>query len=69
MVADAVSRLRPGVLGGEASLAEESFADGQTAEYPQYTKPPDFRGLKVPSVLLSGHHQQISDWRSQQTQL
>lgn len=63
---DAVARLIPGVLGGEASAEVESFADGQTLEYPQYTRPEEFRGLKVPEVLLSGHHGEIAKWRSAQ---
>lgn len=59
---DATVRLLPGVLGNAESLKEESFIDGKI-EYPQYTRPAEFRGLRVPEVLLSGHHQQISDWR------
>ena len=60
---DAVTRLRPGVLGKEASLAEESWSDGETAEYPQYTRPEAYRGWKVPPVLLSGDHAKIAEWR------
>ena len=67
-VIDAVSRLIPGVLGKEESMREESFDSftkhGTTVEYPQYTKPENFRGARVPSVLLSGHHQKIKDWRT-----
>ncbi|MDH3445082.1 MAG: tRNA (guanosine(37)-N1)-methyltransferase TrmD [Deltaproteobacteria bacterium] len=62
VVIDAVSRLVPGVLGNEASAANESFTNG-LLEYPQYTRPEDFRGLKVPDILLSGDHQRIRDWR------
>ncbi len=62
VVIDAVSRLIPGVLGNEASAAHESFTDG-LLEHPQYTRPEDFRGLKVPEILLSGDHQRIRDWR------
>ena len=62
VVLDAVVRLVPGVLGGEQSALEESFAEG-LLEYPQYTRPVDFRGWKVPEVLLSGHHAEIAKWR------
>jgi tRNA (guanine37-N1)-methyltransferase len=62
VVIDVVSRLVPGVLGGEGSAAVESFADG-LLEYPQYTRPPDFRGLRVPDVLLSGAHAAVARWR------
>ncbi len=62
VVIDAVSRLIPGVLGNENSAAEESFADG-LLEYPQYTRPEEFRGMKVPEVLLSGDHDRIKRWR------
>ena len=66
VVVDAVTRLIPGVLGGESSAAQESFADGQTMEYPQYTRPEDFRGMRVPEVLLSGNHKAIEVWRTSQ---
>jgi tRNA (guanine37-N1)-methyltransferase len=62
---DAVVRLLPGVLGGETSALNESFSEPGTLEYPQYTRPEEFRGLQVPKVLLSGHHQQIDDWRAE----
>lgn len=62
IVIDAVSRLIPGVLGNEKSAAEESFSNG-LLEYPQYTRPEEFRGMKVPEVLLSGDHQRIKQWR------
>lgn len=65
VVVDAVVRLRPGVLGAEEALAEESFADGGL-EYPQYTRPRDFRGMTVPEVLLSGNHEDIRRWRAEQ---
>lgn len=58
---DAVARLRPGVLGDEASLGEDAFSAG--GGYPQYTRPAEYRGLKVPEVLLSGDHRRIADWR------
>lgn len=64
---DSVVRLLPGVLGGEASTEIESFqADDKTIEFPQYTRPEDFRGLKVPDVLLTGHHAEIEKWRNSQ---
>jgi tRNA (guanine37-N1)-methyltransferase len=66
VIIDAVSRLIPGVLGNEASAAEDSFATG-LLEYPQYTRPEDFRGLKVPDVLLSGDHERIRAWRREQS--
>jgi len=59
---DAVVRFIPGVLGNENAHDEESFEDG-LLEYPQYTRPADFEGLKVPDVLLSGHHENIGKWR------
>ncbi|MFT5387658.1 MAG: tRNA (guanine37-N1)-methyltransferase [Lysobacterales bacterium] len=62
---DSVSRLIPGVLGKYASLDDESF-ENNLLEYPQYTRPADFRGIKVPSVVLSGHHKKISDWQKDQ---
>jgi tRNA (guanine37-N1)-methyltransferase len=65
VVADAVVRLLPGVLGGEGATDEESFADG-LLEYPQYTRPPEYRGMAVPDVLLSGNHQAVDDWRAEQ---
>ncbi len=64
-IIDSVVRLIPGVLGGETSAAIESFSDGETLEFPQYTRPEDFNGLKVPDVLLSGHHGEIAKWRAQ----
>jgi tRNA (guanine37-N1)-methyltransferase len=64
-VADAVIRLLPGVLGNEQSLEMESFAEGML-EHPQYTRPAEFRGLKVPDILLSGNHQEIKRWRREQ---
>ena len=60
---DSIVRLLPGVLGGENSAVIESFSDGDNIEFPQYTKPADFRGMKVPEVLLSGHHGKIDEWR------
>lgn len=62
-IIDSIVRLIPGVLGGAESAAIESFSDGETLEFPQYTKPAEFRGMKVPDVLLSGHHAEIEKWR------
>jgi tRNA (guanine37-N1)-methyltransferase len=64
-VVDAVTRLIPGVLGGEASAEIESFSDGQTLEFPQYTRPEEFRVMKVPDVLLGGNHAEIAKWRAE----
>jgi len=66
---DSVVRLLPGVLGGEASAEIESFqSDDRTIEFPQYTRPEDFRGHKVPTVLLGGHHAEIAAWRNSHSQ-
>jgi len=60
--------LLPGVLGGETSADIESFQDDdETVEFPQYTRPEDFRGMKVPDVLLTGHHAEIAKWRAAQS--
>ena len=67
VVIDAITRLLPGVLGDDTSSTEESFSEG-TLEYPQYTRPAEYRGLKVPEVLLSGHHAEIERWRSEQAE-
>jgi tRNA (guanine37-N1)-methyltransferase len=64
---DAVVRLLPGTLGHEQSAADDSFSGG-LLEAPQYTRPAEFRGWKVPDVLLSGNHAQIAEWRSEQAQ-
>lgn len=63
VVIDTVVRLVPGVLGGLDSATNESFGEG-LLEYPQYTRPAEYRGMKVPDVLLSGHHQKIKEWQS-----
>ena len=63
---DAVTRLIPGVLGKAESLHSESF-EGQRLEYPHYTRPAEFHGMKVPEILLSGHHADIEEWRKQQS--
>jgi tRNA (guanine37-N1)-methyltransferase len=65
VVIDAVVRLIPGVLGNEGATNEESFADG-LLEYPQYTRPREFRGLTVPEILVSGDHEEIARWRLEQ---
>lgn len=69
VVIDAVIRLVPGVLGDEASAVEETHAEPGVVEYPQYTRPREFRGLAVPEVLLSGDHGAIRKWRSEQSRL
>jgi tRNA (guanine37-N1)-methyltransferase len=65
VIIDAVTRLLPGVLGDEESARQDSFSDG-LLEYPQYTRPAEFRGMKVPEVLLSGNHAEIARWRAEQ---
>jgi tRNA (guanine37-N1)-methyltransferase len=65
VVIDVVARLLPGVLGDDESSKEESFSQG-LLEYPHYTRPADFKGMKVPEILLSGHHAQIAQWRQEQ---
>jgi tRNA (guanine37-N1)-methyltransferase len=65
VIIDAVTRLLPGALGDETSAQEESFSHG-LLEYPQYTRPAEFRGMKVPEVLLSGNHAEIAKWRAEQ---
>ena len=62
---DSVVRLIPGVLGGEKSAEIESYSDGNNLEFPQFTRPADFRGMKVPEVLLNGHHAEIDKWRAE----
>ena len=66
MIIDAVVRRIDGVLGDEGSAVDESFYDG-LLEYPQYTRPAEYRGMKVPEVLLSGHHAKIAEWRREQS--
>ncbi len=68
VVIDAVARLVPGVVGRQESTQDESFSTG-LLEYPQYTRPEEFRGLRVPEVLLSGHHADIARWRRRQALL
>jgi tRNA (guanine37-N1)-methyltransferase len=65
VIIDAVTRLLPGVLGDDESSVDESFTDG-LLEYPHYTRPAEFRGMKVPDVLLSGNHAEIAKWRAEQ---
>lgn len=67
-IIDSVVRLLPGVLGGESSAEIESFQDDDVSiEFPQYTRPETFQGMKVPEVLLNGHHAEIAKWRKSQT--
>lgn len=66
VVVDAIARMLPGVLGHSESAVQDSFYDG-LLEYPQYTRPSDFRGLKVPEILLSGDHAKIARWRRKQS--
>ncbi|MGQ9489730.1 MAG: tRNA (guanosine(37)-N1)-methyltransferase TrmD [Anaerolineae bacterium] len=65
IIVDAVTRLQPGALGCEAGAWDDSFATG-LLEYPQYTRPPVFRGMAIPEVLVSGHHAQVARWRREQ---
>ena len=67
LLIDAAIRMVPGVLGDETSNRYESFADEGLLEYPQYTRPREFRGMEVPEVLLSGNHEQIERWRREQS--
>jgi tRNA (guanine37-N1)-methyltransferase len=66
VIVDAVARLVPGVVGDEASVSGDTFARGGLLDFPQYTRPAEFRGLTVPPVLLSGHHAEIERWRREQ---
>ena len=66
---DSISRLVPGVLGSSESFVDESFSDPNLLEYPQYTRPAEFEGIKVPDVLLSGHAANIAKWRREQALL
>ncbi len=68
VVIDSVTRLLPGVLGDDASALEESFSHG-LLEYPQYTRPAEFHGMKVPDILVSGNHAEIASWRLAQAKL
>ncbi|AMV18589.1 tRNA (guanosine(37)-N1)-methyltransferase TrmD [Planctomyces sp. SH-PL14] len=67
LLIDSVIRLVPGVLGDETSSKYDSFSDKQLLEYPQFTKPREFRGMAVPEVLLGGNHQEIERWRREQS--
>jgi tRNA (guanine37-N1)-methyltransferase len=68
VIADAVIRLIPGVLGGEQSAHDESFSEPGLLEYPHYTRPVEFRGHKVPEILQNGHHAEIAKWRRAEAQ-
>ena len=66
VVTDAVVRLLPGALGNDESCADESFSNERLLEYPQFTRPEDYKGMRVPEILLSGNHQEIDAWRLEQ---
>lgn len=63
VLVDSVVRLIPGVLGGDQSAHDESFSDPNLLEYPHYTRPVEFRGMRVPDILMGGHHAEITKWR------
>jgi tRNA (guanine37-N1)-methyltransferase len=65
VIVDAVTRLLPGVLGHDLSAIEDSF-EGPLLDHPHYTRPADFRGMRVPEVLLSGDHAEVAAWRQEQ---
>lgn len=67
LLIDTVIRMIPGVLGDETSSRYDSFSESGLLEYPQYTRPREFRGMQVPDILLSGHHEEIERWRQQQS--
>jgi tRNA (guanine37-N1)-methyltransferase len=67
VLVDAVARLVPGVVGDQASLAQDAFTAGEASGYPQFTRPAEWRGLRVPDVLLSGDHGAIERWRQSQS--
>ncbi|MCA9081913.1 MAG: tRNA (guanosine(37)-N1)-methyltransferase TrmD, partial [Planctomycetaceae bacterium] len=69
LMIDAIIRLIPGVLGDEASARYDSFSLSGQLEYPQFTRPREYRGMQVPEVLLSGNHQAIAAWRDEQSLL
>lgn len=66
VIADSIVRLQPGVLGDDTSSHDESHSEAGVLEYPQYTRPADYNGWKVPEVLLGGHHAEIEKWRTEQ---
>ena len=68
VIIDSVARYLPGILGNMESVVDESFSDGYL-EYPQYTRPAEFMGLKVPDVLISGHHENVAKWRKEQSEI
>jgi len=69
VISDALVRLIPGVLSKKEAIIFESYSDGKTIEYPQYTRPRTYKGLKVPTILLSGNHKKIQAWRLKQATL
>lgn len=68
-IVDSVIRFIPGVVGDQLSVEQDSFSDGASVEFPQYTRPREFEGHNVPDILLSGNHGEIAKWRAQQSQL
>jgi tRNA (guanine37-N1)-methyltransferase len=66
VVVDAIVRLLPGVLGDEQSAVQESFGESGLLDHPHYTRPAEFRGMKVPDILLSGDHAKVAKWRQEQ---
>jgi tRNA (guanine37-N1)-methyltransferase len=68
-IVDAVARLIPGVIGDESSHRDESFAESELMEYPHYTRPREFRGMRVPDTLVKGNHQEIERWRRRQSEI
>jgi len=68
LIVEAVMRLIPGILGDEQSAELDSFTDENLIEYPQYTRPREYRGMRVPDVLLSGNHERVAAWRKEQSQ-
>ena len=69
LIADSIVRLIPGVLGDSESALNDSFMDGKNIEAPMYTRPADFKGLKVPNVLLSGNEKKIKEWKEEQSKI
>jgi tRNA (guanine37-N1)-methyltransferase len=69
VIIDAVARLVPGVIGDEASHRDDSFGVSGLIEYPHYTRPREFRGMRVPETLLTGNHEEIARWRRRQAEI
>jgi len=68
IITDSIARMLPGVVGKEESIISETFFDGVSFDHPHYTRPADFRGMKVPEVLLNGNHKAIAEWRQKQAE-